>query len=604
MSDLHKLAQDLPDEPGVYMWKDANGDILYIGKSKFLRRRVGSYLRNHGLMRRTWEMMQRAKDLEVIVTNTEKEALLLEATMIKKHLPPFNIALKDDRRHAWIKVNTNDPVPTFNVTREYEDDGSTYYGPFGSVKRLEKFLDTIRRHIPIAMCGEPLKVKRECIDFHLKRCAGPCFERNISREDYMDLVKQMEMYLEGRMEELTHLIERRMEEASANLEFEKAAALRDRLHDIEIVMRRQKVVEVKGVNRDVIGIARTEQAALIELLLIRNGRLLGYDNFFWEIDLDTPDSDIVTSFLEQFYFGLPKVPDEILLPCEISDIEQYSEWLSESRTRTVKIFVPDSGKPRELVEMANTNANRALRKMLILGDTKGEIISQGVKELKEGLGLHTAPMHIEGFDIANIQGTDPTGSCVVFINGEPKNKLYRMFRVRSKETPDDYAMMREVVYRRYRGIMERGDDYPDLILVDGGKGQLNVTLEALHDLGLDDLNVAALAKREETLYTRNLQEGILLDWGSAGLHLVQRIRDEAHRFAQRYHHKLREKRVTGSILEEAPGIGPKRRAALLRAFGSYDKVREASVEFLASVEGMSEKVAKDLREWLDKEDPI
>ncbi len=549
-------------------------------------------------------MIQRARDLEVIVTTTEKEALLLEATLIKKHLPPFNLALKDDKRHAWIRMNPNDEVPTFNITREYENDSATYYGPFGSVKRLEKFLDTIRRHIPIAMCGEPLMVKRECIDFHLKRCSGPCFDRNITREEYMDLVKQMAMYLEGRLEELTDLVEQRMEEASANLEFEKAAALRDRLNDIHIVMRRQKVVEVNGVNRDVIGIARTEQAALIELLLIRNGRLLGHDNFFWEIDLETKDTEILTTFVEQFYFTLPQLPDEILLPCAIPDLVQYNEWLTESRTRPVKIIVPESGKPRELVEMANTNADRALRKMLILGDTNGEIISKGVKELKDTLGLKIAPMHIEGFDIANIQGTDPTGSCVVFINGQPENKMYRMFKIRIKETPDDYAMMREVVYRRYRGVMERGDDFPDLILIDGGKGQLNVALDAIQELGLDELNVASLAKREETLYTRDLPDGVLLDWGSEGLHLVQRIRDEAHRFAQRYHHKLREKRVTGSILEEAPGIGPKRRSALLRAFGSYHKIRETSWEFLAMVDGMTEASARTLRAWIDEEDPL
>ncbi len=442
------------------------------------------------------------------------------------------------------------------------------------------------------------------MDFHLNRCAGPCFERNISRDDYMDLVTQMAMYLEGRLEELTELVERRMEDASANMEFEKASVLRDRLEDIHLVMRKQKVVEVSGVNRDILGIARTEQAALVELLLVRNGRLLGHDNFFWEIDLETKDSEILSSFIEQFYFTLPQLPEEILLPCEIPDIEQYNSWLSESRTKSVVISVPDAGKARELVEMANTNADRALRKMLILGDTDGEVISQGVKELKEALGLKTAPMHIEGFDIANIQGTDPTGSCVVFINGQPEKKMYRMFKVRSKDTPDDYAMMHEVVYRRYLGVMERGDDYPDLILIDGGKGQLNVTLAALKELGLDELNVASLAKREETLFTQNHQEGLLLDWGTAGLHLVQQIRDEAHRFAQRYHHKLREKRVTGSILEEAPGIGPKRRAALLRHFGSYDKIRGTTWEFLATVEGMSEKAAKDLREWLDKEDPL
>ncbi|MGY5853392.1 MAG: excinuclease ABC subunit UvrC [Candidatus Thorarchaeota archaeon] len=603
MTDLQKLVKDLPDEPGVYLWKDENGTILYIGKSKYLRRRVGSYLRRKSLLRRTWEMMQQARDLEVIVTNTDKEALLLEATLIRKHQPKYNLALKDDKRHAWIRVDPRDEIPTFIITREIEKDGAKYYGPYGSTKRLEKFLDTVRKQIPVAMCTEPHKAKRECMDYHLGRCSAPCFDR-IPMDEYRSLVDQMSMYLEGRLEELTDIVRGQMEQASIDMEFEKAAALRDRIYDIEIVMRSQKVVEVNGINRDILGIARTEQAALVELLTVRNGRLIGHDNFFWEVDLEVKDAEIIEAFVEQFYFQLPQLPDEILLPIEIEDMAQLAEWLSESTTRPVELLVPKEGKRYELVGMANTNADRALRKMLILEDSSQVILDVGVKQLREALNLKQAPLHIEGFDIANIQGTDPTGSCVVFRNGMPDNSSYRMFKIRIKETPDDYAMMNEVVYRRYRGVLERGDPLPDLILIDGGKGQLNVTVDALTKLGLEYLNVTALAKREELLYTRENLNGIALEWASPGLHLVQRIRDEAHRFAQRYHHKLREKRVSGSILEEAPGIGPKRRASLLKAFGSYDKIREASVEFLMTVEGMSEKAAKDLRKWMDSEDPL
>ena len=296
------------------------------------------------------------------------------------------------------------------------------------------------------------------------------------------------------------------------------------------------------------------------------------------------------------------MPEEIVLPCEIPEAKQLSLWLSEANGHPVRITVAEDDRGQDLVDMANKNAHRALRKMLIIGDSEDEIVHEGVKELKEALGLTQAPMRIEGFDIANIQGTDPTGSCVVFKNGEPYNKRYRMFKVRVKETPDDYTMMREVVYRRYYGVLERRDVLPDLILIDGGKGQLKMALEALEELGLDYLPVVALAKREEILYTRDNTEGIHLDDGSEGLHLVQRIRDEAHRFAQKYHHKLREKRFTGSILEEAPGIGPKRRSALLQEFGSFEKVKEATVEQLAQVDGMSEKAARTLREWLDNDE--
>ncbi len=547
--------------------------------------------------------MKQVRDLETIVTNTEREALILEATLIKKHQPRYNRALKDDRRHAWIRVDLTSEKPTFIVTREVERDGARYFGPYRSTKRLEKFLDTARKFIPVAMCTDPTKVKRECMDYHLNRCVGICKE-NLTRDAYRSLVDQMCLYLDGKSEELTRSIEQEMERASANLEFEKAAELRDRLADISIIMRRQKVVDTQGVTRDILGIARTEEAALVEMLLVRGGRLIGQDSFYFEEGMESTDADVLTSFIEQFYFMLPKVPEEILLPVEIPNMRQLSDWLSETAGTPVQIQVPQEGKHLELVEMANKNAYRQLRKILILGERDEEIIDDGVKELKNALGLSRAPLHIEGFDIANIQGTDPTGSCVVFENGQPNSARYRMFRIRSKQTPDDYAMMREVIYRRYRGRLEEGKALPDLIIVDGGKGQLNVALSALEELGLDYLHVVGIAKQMELLYTRDNMDGIALEYGSCGLRLVQQVRDEAHRFAQKYHHILREKRFSGSILEEAPGIGPKRRKALMLAFGSYDGVRNASVESIASVDGMNMKSAISLKNWIETNDPF
>lgn len=603
MSNLGALVRDLPDQPGVYLWKNEKGEILYIGKAKMLRRRVGSYLRKTGLYRRTWEMMQQARDLETIITNTEREALILEQTLIKKHRPRFNIALKDDRRHAWIRVNTSDEIPTFEVTRDTEKDSATYFGPYGSTKRLDRFLDTIRKSLPVAMCKEPAKVKRACMDYYLERCTGPC-EKHIALDDYCRLVEQMCMYLDGRSEDLTQTIREQMNESSNRMDFENAAKLRDRLTDIEIIMSRQKVVEFEGANRDILGISRTEQAALIEMLIVRNGRLIGQDNFYFEVDLDIMDSDVLTAFIEQFYFDIPRLPEEIVLPCAIPEMQELSSWLSETNGHEVKIIEPSDARSRELVEMANKNAHRALRKMLILGESEDEIINEGVKEMKDVLGLTHAPIHIEGFDIANIQGTDPTGSCVVFRNGEPDNKMYRMFRVRIKETPDDYSMIHEVVYRRYKGVLEHGYPLPDLILIDGGKGQLSVAVDALKELGLEYVPIASVAKREERIFTRTDSEGILLNQDSDALRLIQQIRDEAHRFAQKYHHKLREKRFTGSILEEAPGIGPKRRKALLDAFGSFEGVKKATAEQLSQVNGMSVSSAELLRKWLDDNESI
>jgi excinuclease ABC subunit C len=599
MVDLAELVNDLPDLPGVYLWKDEKGQILYIGKSKFLRRRVASYLNPNGQFRRTAEMMFAARDLDTIVTNTEREAIVLEATLIQKHRPPYNIKLKDDRRHAWVRADLRNKYPVFEITRDAERDGAVYYGPYGSTKRLERLLDTIRKFIPIAMCKDPKKVKRACMDFHLDRCTGPC-EGHISEEEYRSLVEQMCMYLEGRSDELAQMLEDQMNEASKNMEFENAAELRNRLTDMQILMSRQKVVEFKGTNRDVLGLSRTEQAALVEMLIIRNGRLIGQDNFYFDVDLDTPDQDILTAFVGQFYFTIPRVPDQIVLPVEIPEMDQLSEWLTESDEHEVKFLLPSDQKSNDLVEMANMNAYRALRKILILGESTEEIVHDGVKQLKEALRLTQAPMHIEGFDIANIQGTDPTGSCVVFINGNPDNSKYRMFRIQGKTTPDDYAMMNEVIFRRYKGVLARGDALPDLILVDGGKGQLSAAHKALSQHGLEYLPLVALAKREEMLYTRDDKDGIELEISSAALRLVQSIRDEAHRFAQKYHHKLREKRFTGSILEEAPGIGPKRRQALLDSFGSFKAVKDATVEEIRKVEGMTQKSAESLRKWLDE----
>lgn len=598
--NLDQLVDDIPDSPGVYMWKDASGKILYIGKAKSLRKRVRSYLRTNSLDRKTWELMSRAADIETILTNTEREALLLEATMIKKHKPRYNIALKDDRRHAWIRVDLNADIPTLHVTRDAKRDGARYFGPFGSTRRLERLLDTLRRFIPVAMCNDPKGVKRECMDYHLGRCTGPCME-NITRADYLSLVEDMCMYLDGKGDELRKLLKERMQKAAQELQFEKAATIRDRIDDLDIVMRRQKVVQTEGINRDILGVSRTEHAALVEILLVRNGRLVGHDNFFFEVELDTTDKEVLQAFVEQFYFSSPEVPEEIIVPVNIEDRNELGEWLSETEQHPVRIGLADTEKSKELIHMANMNAKRALRRILILDQREEEVVNEGVKELRNTLNLRHAPFHIEGFDIANIQGSDATGSCVVFKNGEPENSLYRHFRIRSIDTPDDYAMMREVVSRRYRSMLERSNDLPDLILIDGGKGQLGAAVEALSEVGLEYLKVAALAKKDEILYTRDRPDGIAFQKDSPALRLIQQVRDEAHRFAQRYYHKLREKRFTGSILEEAPGIGPKRRSALLRAFGSYQEIREASVEALADVQGLSSRLAKSLREWLDRE---
>ncbi len=420
-TDIADLVRDLPDLPGVYLWKDESAEILYVGKAKSLRKRVSSYLRQTGLDRKTWELMQRARDLETIVTSSEREALLLEAVLIKRHQPKYNLALKDDRRHAWIRVDLNRPIPTIAVTRDVSDDGARYFGPYGSTRRVERLIETMRRFLPIALCNDPASAKRECIDFHTRHCAGPC-KGHISVEDYRSLVEQMCQVFEGKGAQLSQTLHTEMLRASEKLEFERAARLRDRLTDLNILIRRQTVVEINGYDRDVLGIARTEQSAVVQIMVVRNGVLIGADHFFFSETLDRTDEEILTAFIEQFYFTLPQVPREILLPVDIQEMEQLGHWLSETRGTSVRIHTPETDAEREVIKMANTNAIRSLRKILVLGEDKAEIIDDGVKELRTVLGMQHAPVHIECFDIANIQGTDPTGSCVVFHNGQPDNK--------------------------------------------------------------------------------------------------------------------------------------------------------------------------------------
>ncbi len=583
------------------MWKGVDGEVLYVGKAKSLRRRVASYLRPQGRDRKTSDLMALARDLDTILTRSEREALLLEATLIRKHRPRFNIALKDDRRHAWIRVDMTAPVPSFQVTRDVTRDGARYFGPYGSTRRVERIMDTVRRTMPVATCASPESVRRPCLDHHLGRCAAPCVGK-ISHEEYRRLAEQMCMYLDGRTDELIRVLRQMMTGAAARMDYEAAAVLRDRIADIEAMTRHQRVYNPEGPDRDVLGIAREGDVAVVELLMFRHGRLLGTDSFPIASGPDVADADILTAFVEQFYFTVPRVPSEIVLPTPVPQMDEMSAWLAHEVGHEVRLLAADNDTLHDLVDMASTNARHALGRWLLLHDGKAAAVHAGVRALREALALHRAPVHIEGFDIADIHGTDATGSCVVFRNGEPDPSSYRMFRVRTVSGPDDYAMMREVVLRRYRGLLTRGGQLPDLVLVDGGLGQLGAAMDALQVLGLDYLPVAALAKKHETVFTADRRDGIVLPEGSPALRLLQHIRDEAHRFARRYHHKLRAQRVAGSVLEMVPGIGPRRRAALFRAFGSVDGVRRASLEELASVDGMTLPVARRLREWLDAEE--
>ncbi|MEM2142030.1 MAG: excinuclease ABC subunit UvrC [Candidatus Thorarchaeota archaeon] len=599
MSVIRDLVNTLPEAPGVYLWKDASGEVIYVGKAKSLRKRVQSYISRRLPDRKTWELMQRAADLETIITNTEREALLLEMALIKKYQPKYNLALKSDHRHAWIRIDRSRSIPVVEVTRDATKDGAIYFGPYGSTRRVERLLDSVRRFIPVASCSRPESVRRECIQYHIGRCSGPC-KGHIGPDEYNRLVDQLCLYLGGQEGQLIEMLTHQMEAAARALEFELAATLRDRLTDLKRMSSRQRVILTEGGNIDSIGIARSEHVALVELLVIRGGQLVSSEHFLFDAELDVADEEILTAFVEQYYFLLPVHPDEILLPLPIASLNDLDQWLNQDSDHHIRVYVPTEGRGKDLIAMAGANASRSLKKILILGESRDDVVDGGVKDLMKVLGLSRLPTHMECFDVANIQGTDSAGSCVVFKNGQPSRTDYRMFRVKTKATPDDYAMMKEVVYRRYRGVVERNEPLPDLIVVDGGKGQLSAAQQALSELGIDYVPVAALAKREETVFMQGISDGLKLPDGSPALHLMQRIRDEAHRFAQRYHHRLREKRLSRSALEDVTGIGPVRSKKLLEKFGSLDRMREATIHELAGVEGMTEELARALKAWLDQ----
>ena len=573
----------LPHNPGVYIMKDGKGKIIYVGKAISLKNRVTQYFRqNSSHSAKVRAMVARIEDFETILTGTEVEALILECNLIKKHRPKYNISLKDDKTYPYLKVTLQDTYPRVYITRRVQRDGGKYFGPYTNATALHETLKLLKRLFPIRSC-KTMESKRPCLEYHIKRCLAPCADK-ISREEYMVMIDDIVMFLEGRTEHVEKSLEQRMLQAADKLEFEQAGRLRDQLMAVQKISEKQRIVTGVG-DQDAIGMARSGIGVCVQIFYVRSGKMVGRDHFLLDGSDDETDEALLRAFLKQYYNQATFIPREILLPMEILEQELLEEWLEKQKNAKVILAVPKRGTKRDIVEMAIGNAKKALEdESARIKQTEAQTIG-AVLDLGKYLGLSRPPYRMECFDISHIQGSETVASMVVFEGGVPKKSDYRRFKIRSAEgKPDDFKSMREVTERRYG---KADAEMPDLIIIDGGKGQLSSACEIIRGAGHITVPVVGLAKRFEEVYREGESDPVILPRSSQALYLIQRIRDEAHRFAITYHRKLRNKRNLVSILDNVEGIGPKRRKILLEHFGNIEKIKQASVAEMADLDGMN-----------------
>jgi excinuclease ABC subunit C len=607
-----KLAR-LPHSPGVYLLRDNRNRVIYIGKAAALSSRVRSYFHStQGRGAKLRSLVPKIADFEVIKTATEVEAFILEDTLIKRYQPRFNIRLRDDKRYPYIKI-TDETFPRVIIVRRRAADGGRYFGPYTNVKAMRATLKLAQRLFPIRTCNLKLPLKeprRPCLNYYIERCSAPCASL-ITPAEYAETIERAVMFFEGRTSDLIKKLQTAMHQAAATKRYEQAAKLRDQITALNHTLQRQSLVLPDMADRDAIGIAITETRACAEVFFIRDGRVVDRKTFFLRTPNSPEVSEALSAFLPQYYNEATTVPKEVLLPRELADAEGLARWLSSIRGDRVRIKVPKRGGKRRIVKLAMENASYSLKAERV-NDTLRAEANQTLSELAAALSLSSFPERIEAFDISNLQGQQATGSMVVFRGGKPYPNAYRRFKVRLPGTPDDYAMMSEVLRRRFRrGLAELNDPslsrgrflpFPDLILIDGGKGQLNAVLSVLEGLNLDGINTIGLAKRHEDVFLPGQSEPVHLPRTSKALLLLRRIRDEAHRFAISYHRRLRHRYTLSSELDRIEGIGPKRRQDLLEHFGSVDKVRHASIEELALLPKIPRSLAKRIHESMHPED--
>ena len=596
----------LPSASGVYLMRDHKGHVLYVGKAKNLRSRVRCYFQSidrHG-QPKTAALVKRIKDIDFIVTDSEVEALILEDNLIKEHNPRYNVMLRDDKSFPFIKV-ANEPFPKLIVTRNREDDGARYFGPYTNVKAMRKTLETVRKVFPTRTCDNPRKwpsLSRPCLDYDIQRCPGPC-KGHISEAGYLEIIHQMCEFLSGRKSGLLRSLRTKMEEASDSLQYELAASIRDQIKTIHRDTVKQRMHSKGDKDQDVIGLASEGETVCISVLSIREGKLLGQDQFFLKSPRDGSSEEVIDAFLARYYLTFSSkhsLPDEIIVPGFSDDTEVLNTWLTEQRGKKVSITVPQRGNKASLLGLAQRNADLQLNTRMLRNAELRErrAISPAIEALQKSLRLENPPRRIETFDISNIQGSNPVASMVCFIDGKPKKAEYRKFNIKDVVGPNDFAMMREVVGRRYKRVLDEKGPIADLVVIDGGKGQLSSAKRVLDELGLVDVPVIGLAKKLEEVFLPGQSEPTTIARTSPALKLLMQTRDEAHRFALTFHRQKRSKSMIRSALDSIPGIGPKRRQDLLVEFGSFEKIRSSSIEELAAVNGIGPIAAKKIHDHL------
>jgi excinuclease ABC subunit C len=593
----------LPRRPGVYLFKSSAGTVLYVGKAGSLRARVRSYFgptSSIGLKMRA--MVAQATDLDFFVTDTEQEAIILENNLIKKYAPQYNVRLKDDKSYPYIKITLNEDYPRVFLTRRFEDDGGRYFGPYASSGSVHRTLDLLKELF--RYCSPKGLITgmrpRPCFDFYINRCVGAC-SGEISREEYREIIQQVVLFLQGKQAAVVRELRRKMQVAASAHLYERAANLRDQLAAVEKVSQAQKIMTPGRRNEDVIAFARDQNEAVVQVFTIRGGKLMGKEQFFLEGTLDEEAERIMASFVELFYASAAYIPPVILLQVEPQGAPVIQTWLEARRGGRVRLRVPQRGEKRRLVGMVAENAWQALEQRRAKWLADSGKTAAALQELAAALGLERLARRIECYDISDIGGDSAVGSMVVFENGRPRSSDYRRFKIKTVDRIDDYAMMQEVLRRRFgRAALAEASTWaalPDLVIIDGGKGHLTAALGAMREVGVDSIPVVSLAKENEELFQPGSPKPLVLGRDSQGLYLVQRIRDEAHRFAITYHRTVHRKKALSSRLD-VPGIGPKRRRALLRHFGSVRLIREASLDEIAAVPGMSQGLARRLKEHL------
>jgi excinuclease ABC subunit C len=602
---LEEQIQRLPTSPGVYLMKDQGGTVLYVGKAKNLRNRVRTYFGKSGDTRFSLRfLMPKVHQVETLLTDTEKEALILENTLIKKFKPRHNINFKDDKSYFNLKFSLSEEFPKLSLVRKVKKDGARYFGPYASSAAVKETLQLLRGIFPLRTCSQAgfKNRSRPCLNYQIRKCLAPCCGL-ISTEKYAELVQEVLLFLEGKDTQLVRLLRDRMASASEALRFEEAACIRDQIQAVEQTLEKQKTVTQERTDQDVFAFYRQGNAWEFQVLFFRRGLLVGNKSFPFS-RLSLPDEETLSAFVRQYYAEDRYIPQEILLPLVIEDESLLGEWLSEKKGGRVEVLFPQKGQKRRLVEMAQKNAENTFQKKVSAKET----LDQTLKELQEKLRLRALPHRVECFDISNLFGTLAVGSLVSFLDGKPDRSHYRHFKVHAPSFPDDYGMMYEVLKRRYSKL-EVEKETPDLLIVDGGKGQLNVALAVLAELGLSGISAIGLAKDKDTglqkiegktsdkVYLPNIKDPILLPSRSASLRFLQQLRDEAHRFAIRYHKKLRGKQGLQTVLDEVWGIGEVKKKALFKNFGSLQRIQEASMEALGQVESLTQKDAQRVFEF-------